>query len=78
MTRQTPISDHIAKRRSAHLGHILRRNNPIRDILYHIDSLLPKGRAKANILKLYEADLESYNIQNAVKTALVADLILIQ
>ena len=43
MTRQTPISDHIAKRRTAHLGHILRRNHPIREILYHIHSLPPKG-----------------------------------
>ncbi|XP_075241779.1 uncharacterized protein LOC142336722 [Convolutriloba macropyga] len=62
MTRQTPISDHIAKRRTAHLGHKLRRNHPIQDILYHINSFPPKGRAKANILNSYEADLESYNI----------------
>ena len=39
MTRQTPISEHISKRKTTHLGHILRRDHIIRDILYRIHSL---------------------------------------
>ena len=74
MTSQNPISDHIAKRRTTHLGHILRRNHPISDILYHMHSLPPKGRAKANILKSYAADLESNNIHTWTSRALVKRL----
>ena len=63
-TRAEPISDFIKRRRLAHLGHILRRNSPTRDILYHIHHLQSRGRGcpPANFLKTYSADLGSSNI----------------
>ena len=64
-TKTEPISDFIKTRRLAHLGHILRRNSPTRDILYHIHHLQSRGRGcpPANLLKTYSADLGSSNIQ---------------
>ncbi|XP_075239535.1 uncharacterized protein LOC142335053 [Convolutriloba macropyga] len=74
MTRQTLLSEHIAKQRTGHLGHIQHQIYPIRDLPYHIHSFLPKRRAKANILKPYEAELESNNIRMRTTRALAKRL----
>ena len=74
ITSQKRISEHILERRKAHLGHILRRNHPIRGILHHIKTLPPKGRAPANILKTYEEDLGTDNLQTWTTRALAKRL----
>ena len=70
VTNESPISDHIKRSRLAHLGHILRRNHPTRNILHHIFTLPSRGRGTANILKTYVADLESDNYQTWITRAL--------
>ena len=58
-TKQIPISESVKQRRLAHLGHILRRKTPTRDILQRITKVPPgKGGSKgATILKTYKSDL---------------------
>ena len=45
-TKEFPISEHIRARRAAHLGHLLRRIHPVKDILQHIKRLPPVEQQK--------------------------------
>ena len=76
ITNQNKLSEIIATRRKCHIGHILRRNTPTRDILQNITHERPIGKKRnpANIIKTYSKDLGSPDFNNWLTRALTRRL----
>ena len=76
ITKQPVISDYIAKRRIQHLGHILRRDTPTRDILHLVTTIkpMPNCTNPANLVKTYQKDLETPNLHTWITRALTRRL----
>ena len=76
ITNQNKLSEINATRRRSHLGHILRRNTPTRDILQNITQERPRGKKRnpANIIKTHFKDLGLPDFNNWVIRAMTRRL----